>query len=176
MNTKPNLSIIVAVTRNGVIGRKGDMPFHIPSDLRRFKAITMGHPLVMGRRTFESLPKGALPGRRNIVVSRSAPAEMFDGAEVVRSLDEAFALCGSSDSGEIMICGGGEIYRQTIPMATRIYLTIIDAEVPDGDTFFPNIDHSQWQEETEPQTIVDERSGLKLTFVNYVRRQFGDVE
>lgn len=168
VSAQPEVAIIVAVTRNGVIGRRGDMPFHIPADLRRFKAITMGHPLVMGRRTFDSLPNGALPGRRNIVVSRSV--DTLPGAEIARSLEAAFEMCASDPTTEIMVCGGGEIYRQTIEVASRIYLTVIDADVADGDTFFPEIDPEIWKAEGEEQVVVDQRSGLKLTFIDYVRR------
>ena len=127
------MNLIVAIDRKGAIGRRGELLYHISADLRRFKALTTGHTVVMGRKTFESLPKGALPNRRNIVVSRqtgfSAP-----GIEVAHSLESAL---GMADSSDIYIIGGAEIYRQALPMADRLLLTVIDAETPDADTFFP---------------------------------------
>ncbi len=127
------MNLIVAIDRKGAIGRRGELLYHISADLRRFKALTTGHTVVMGRKTFESLPKGALPNRRNIVVSRqtgfSAP-----GIEVAHSIESAL---GMADSSDIYIIGGAEIYRQALPMADRLLLTVIDAETPDADTFFP---------------------------------------
>ena len=122
------MNLIVAIDRKGAIGRRGELLYHISADLRRFKALTTGHTVVMGRKTFESLPKGALPNRRNIVVSRqtgfSAP-----GIEVAHSLESAL---GMADSSDIYIIGGAEIYRQALPMADRLLLTVIDAETPDA--------------------------------------------
>lgn len=129
------IHIIVAIDRRGAIGSKGDMLFHLRQDLRRFKALTMGHTLIMGRRTFDSLPGGALPGRRNIVVTRNA-GFAAPGAERASSLDEAIAMAGDS---EIFIIGGGQIYAQSMPLADVIDLTVIDAEGADPDTFFPAI-------------------------------------
>lgn len=129
------MNLIVAIDRRGAIGRRGDLLYHISADLRRFKALTTGHTVVMGRKTFESLPKGALPNRRNIVVSRqtdySAP-----GIEVAHTLEAALAM---DDSADIYIIGGAEIYRQALPRAGRLLLTVVDAETPDADTFFPAI-------------------------------------
>ncbi len=115
------VSIIAIVARNGAIGRGGDQPFHIREDFQRFKALTMGRPIVMGRRTFEALPKGALPGRRNIIVTRNA-SWTAEGVETAQTLEDAIAL-GASASDEVMIIGGGEIYRQALPLATQLYLT-----------------------------------------------------
>ncbi len=126
------MELIVAIDRHGAIGRKGDLLYHISADLRRFKALTWGHTVVMGRRTFESLPKGALPGRRNIVVTRN-PAYEAAGADVAHSLDEALEMA----SGKIFIIGGAEIYRQALPYARTLHLTVIDAETDDADTFLP---------------------------------------
>ncbi len=127
------IHIIVAIDQNRAIGLGGDMLFHIREDLRRFKALTMGHTLVMGRKTFDSLPSGALPGRRNIVITRnehwSAP-----GAERAASLADAIALAGDS---EIYIIGGGEIYAQALPLADVLDLTQIHAAAPEADTYFP---------------------------------------
>lgn len=136
------ISLVVAVSRNGVIGRDGGLPWHISSDLKRFKEITMGKPVIMGRKTWEGLPRKPLPGRRNIVVTRSTDYTA-EGAEVVASAEAALALC--ADEPEVSIIGGGEIYRLFWPLADRLYLTEVDMEV-DGDTFFPAPDPSEWRE------------------------------
>jgi dihydrofolate reductase len=135
------ISLVVAVSKNGVIGHDGGLPWHISSDLKRFKAITMGKPVIMGRKTWESLPKRPLPGRRNIVLTR-ATHPIGDGAETVTSPNEALALVQGSE--EVCVIGGGEIYRQFLPLAKRIYLTEVDLEV-DGDTQFPVLDNV-WKE------------------------------
>ena len=127
------MNLIVAIDRKGAIGRRGELLYHISADLRRFKALTTGHTVVMGRKTFESLPKGALPNRRNIVVSRSS-GYSAPGVEVAHSLEAAVAM---ADSKDIYIIGGAEIYRQALPLVDRLRLTVIDAETADADTFFP---------------------------------------
>ncbi len=132
--------LVVAVAKNGVIGADGTMPWHIPADLRRFKALTMGKPMVMGRKTFDSLP-GLLPGRRHIVLTRD-PDWAEDGAEVARSVQQALAM---ANSPHVAIVGGAEIYRQFLPLAQRIEWTEIDAE-PAGDTHIPAFDRAAWQE------------------------------
>lgn len=129
--------IIVAIDRRGAIGRGGDLLFYIKDDLRRFKALTMGNTLVMGRRTFESLPKGALPGRRNIVVSRNA-AYTAPGIEVAPSLEAALALAADG-SGDTFVIGGGQIYAQALAKADVLELTVVDAEAEAPDTYFPAI-------------------------------------
>ena len=128
------MNLIVAIDRKGAIGKGGDLLFHISADLRRFKALTMGNTIVMGRRTFESLPKGALPGRQNIVVTRQ-PDYAAPGVDVAHSLEEAVKLARTP----IYIIGGAEIYRQALPMADTLHLTVIDAEDKEADTFFPQI-------------------------------------
>lgn len=134
------ISIIVAVAANGVIGVDGDLPWRLPEDLRRFKEITMGKPMIMGRLTYESIGK-ALPGRRSLILSRqddfSAP-----GCEIFSTAAEALAAAGNVE--EVMIIGGGDLYKQLLPMTDRIYLTRVDAEIQ-GDTYFPEIDMSEWQ-------------------------------
>jgi dihydrofolate reductase len=136
------ISLVVAVSRNGVIGRDGGLPWHIPGDLKRFKEITMGKPVIMGRKTWESLPRKPLPGRRNIVISRQrgygAP-----GADVVPDAESALRLCQSEK--EIAVIGGGEIYVMFWPLAGRLYLTEVDIEV-DGDTRFPPVKADEWRE------------------------------
>ncbi|MFC0589727.1 dihydrofolate reductase [Novosphingobium aquiterrae] len=132
--------LVVAVADNGVIGNAGTMPWHLPLDLRHFKGLTTGKPMVMGRKTFESLP-GLLPGRRHIVLTRD-PHWAEDGAEVVRSPEEALVVANSS---HVAVVGGAEIYALFLPLAQRIEWTEIHA-APDGDTHFPAFDRSAWHE------------------------------
>lgn len=159
-------TIIAAVAHDGAIGRNGDLAFHISADLKRFKALTTGHTVVMGRRTFESLPKGALPNRRNIVVTHNA-AYSAPGIETAASLDEALAMAASN---EIFIIGGGEIYRQAIGMADRLELTEIDADCQGADTFFPAVDPAQWQPVSATGPDTDPRTGIPYRFATYTRR------
>lgn len=161
------LSIIVAVAADGAIGRRGDLLFHISDDLRRFKAITIGHPVIMGRKTFESFPNGPLPRRRNIVVTRNA-AYSHDGAETAASLDEALLMTAGED--EVFIIGGGEIYREAMPMADRLLVTEIDARVADADTFFPPIPAAEWSVSDHSEPMTDPRSGVRYRFVTYNRQ------
>ncbi len=152
----PNLSIIVAQAENRAIGLNGDMPWHLSGDLKRFKALTMGHPVVMGRRTWESLPKRPLVGRRNIVFSQSedfAP----EGAEVVRSINDLFDLLHDCDD-EVFIIGGGRIYNMLMPFTQRLYITWVHKEFPEADTFFPVIDLSEFTKVNETENMTDERS------------------
>ncbi len=141
------ISLIAAVARNRVIGRAGDLPWRIPGDLKRFRALTMGKPLVMGRKTFESLPK-ALPGRTNIVVTRQ-PGFAADGARTAPDLEAALtmaaAIAEADGADEVMVMGGAEIYRQALPLASRFYLTDVRQPV-EGDTLFPELDRAQWRE------------------------------
>jgi len=132
--------LVVAVATNGVIGRDGALPWHLPADLRHFKAMTTGKPMIMGRKTFESLP-GLLPGRRHIVLTRDT-AWSEDGAEVAHSPEQAIAL---ANAPHIAVIGGAEIYRQFLPLAHRIEWTEV-AIAPDGDTHFPDFDRSNWTE------------------------------
>ena len=136
------ISIVVAVSRNGVIGSDGGLPWHISTDLKRFKQITMGKPVVMGRRTWESLPKKPLPGRRNIVITRQADYRA-PGADVVATAEAALALCEGEP--EIAIIGGGEIYSMFWPLAGRLYLTEVDLVVA-GDTSLPDVVPGEWIE------------------------------
>lgn len=135
---------VVAVARNGVIGRDGGLPWHIPSDLKRFKAITMGKPVIMGRKTWESLPRRPLPGRLNIVISRS-PGFEAPGASVVADAEAAVSLARRDNPDEIAIIGGAAIFDMFLPLADRLYLTEIDL-APEGDVYFPVLDPSEWTE------------------------------
>jgi dihydrofolate reductase len=152
------LTLVAAMARNRVIGRDGDMPWHHPEDLAHFKRTTLGGTMVMGRKTFEAIGR-PLPGRRTVVVTRSADWA-HDGVDVAHSLDEALA---SSAADEIFVVGGGDVYAQALPLADRLVLTEIDDE-PDGDTFFPEWPREEWVETSR------ERSG-PLSFVTWERRQ-----
>jgi dihydrofolate reductase len=134
------LTLVAAVGRNGVIGRHGDLAVRISEDLRRFKALTMGHPIVMGRKTWDSMP-GPLPGRRSIVVTRD-PAWRAEGVEVAHTVASALELAGS---GPVFVVGGGELYRQTIDRADVLELTEVDHYL-EGDVFFPPLDRTAWVE------------------------------
>ena len=136
------LTVIVAAAADGAIGRQGDMLWHLRADLRRFRRLTMGHPVVMGRRTWESLPGGALPGRRNIVITRT-PGFRAEGAEVCASPEEALRLCAGAD--QVFIIGGGEIYRRMLPLADNVELTRIAAQGRDADTWFPPLSAAEWR-------------------------------
>lgn len=156
------VTIIAAVTRDFALGDSGELLYHISDDLRRFKELTMGHPIIMGRRTFESFPKGALPGRRNIVVTRNAGYEA-PGIETAPSLEAAVAMAAGEDAGkEAFVIGGGEIYRQALPMADRLELTVIDAERPEADTRFPAVDLDM---DGITFDRVDPRTGVRYAFV-----------
>ncbi len=137
------LALIAAVAHNGVIGRGGELPWRIPADLQFFKAITMGKPMIMGRRTFESIGK-ALPGRANIVVTRSADFSA-DDVEVAGNLDQALEIAAGTGADEVMVIGGGEIYAAALPRADRLYLTEVHIDAA-GDVRFPAFDRAQWRE------------------------------
>ncbi|WP_280121911.1 dihydrofolate reductase [Duncaniella muricolitica] len=156
------ITIIVAATRDMAIGRGGDLLYHISDDLKRFKSLTMGWPIIMGRKTFESFPKGALPGRRNIVVTRNA-GYTAPGVETASSLDEALAMCEGTEN--VFIIGGGEIYRQALPLADRLELTLIDAVCDDADTRFPSVDLASLGAASPVFDRTDPRSGVRYCFL-----------
>lgn len=158
------IAMVVAVSRNGIIGRNGGLPWHLSSDLKRFKEITMGKPVIMGRKTWESLPRRPFPGRRNIVVTRQ-PGYVAEGAELAPGLREAVSLCAGA--AEVAVIGGGEIFAQAWPHAHRLYLTEVDMVV-DGDTRLPAVVKSEWTEvvrETHPQGPKDS-AGFTLRILN----------
>ena len=159
------VSVIVAADVNGAIGRDGDMLWHISADLRRFKAITTGQAVVMGRKTWESLPRRPLPGRLNVVLTRQQ-RYMAEGARTAASLSEAIGI--AAGAAEIFIIGGGEIYRQAMPLATRLYLTRILAEADGADTFFPMPDPEEWTR-TEYEQYAAQGDTPAFRFENYVR-------
>jgi dihydrofolate reductase len=156
---KPIITVVVAMTRNRVIGSKGDMPWHLPADLKHFKTVTWGKPMIMGRKTFASIGK-ALPGRRNLVISRSPQAPQ-EGVEWFDSLPAALAAC--ADCAEIMIVGGGLLYQQALPLAQRLWLTEVDCEL-EGDTWFPPIDEHEWRELESTLYPADDRHRYDLRF------------
>ncbi len=164
MHVLPNLSLIAAMADNGVIGRDNQLPWRLPADLGHFKRLTMGKPIIMGRRTWESLP-GLLPHRRHIVVTRD-PDYVAEGAEIARSLDEALTLAGDAD--EMMIVGGANLYAQTLPMASRLYLTFVHDDF-DGDTRFPAFDRDAWQEVARERHEADARNPHAYSFVTMER-------
>ncbi len=164
----PALSIIAAMTENRLIGRDGRLPWRLPADLRHFKALTLGKPILMGRRTWESLP-GLLPNRRHLVISRR-PEFTAAGAETADSLEAGIALAAAAE--EIMIIGGAEVYRQALPLAERMHLTLIHTQL-DGDAWFPEYAPSQWRETSRERRPADTRNAYALSFVSLVRRPGG---
>ena len=164
--TSKMLSIIVAIAENRAIGFENKLIYWLPNDLKRFKALTTGNTIIMGRRTFESLPKGALPNRRNIVLSRRGKAEDFPGADLYSTLDEALASC----EGEVYIIGGASVYKQALPKADRLCLTYIYDTPTKADTFFPEIDESKWVETFREEHEVDERHAYRYAFVDLERK------
>lgn len=177
----PIISVVVAVSTNGVIGRDGDMPWHLSSDLKRFKKLTMGAPVIMGRKTFESIGK-PLPGRLNIVITRNFDWSA-DGAMRVGSLDAAIELAmahlesaepdpdepDAPVADEIFVIGGGEIYAQAVTLADMLYVTHVEAEV-EGDTHFPEIDPALWEVVEEEDCPAGERDSHAMRFVTYERK------
>lgn len=161
------INIIAAVARNSGIGFQNKLLFWLPNDLKRFKALTTGNTIIMGRKTFESLPKGALPNRRNIVLS-SNPATLCPGAELFPTLEAALQSCRSDE--HIYIIGGASVYRQAMPIADRLCLTEIDAEAPQADVFFPTVDSDVWHEKSRESHPVDEKHPCPYAFVDYVRK------
>lgn len=161
-----SISIVVAASTNNVIGVAGDLPWRLSDDLKHFKALTMGKSIVMGRKTFESIGR-ALPGRQNIVITTQAEFAAA-GCDVVSS--PAAALGAASSAEEVMIIGGGEIYRLFLPMATRIYLTRVEVDI-DGDTVFPALDESVWRETAREEHSAGESNDYDFTILTYCRNE-----
>ncbi|MDH3339022.1 MAG: type 3 dihydrofolate reductase [Gammaproteobacteria bacterium] len=159
------ISLIVAASINNVIGAEGKLPWRLSSDLKRFKALTTGKPIVMGRLTFESIGR-PLPGRQNIVITRQADYQAA-GCDVVHSIDAAVAAAG--DATEIMIIGGGHIYQQFLPLAERIYLTRVRVEI-DGDVFLPDFDSADWREISSEECAADEANDYDFVVTTLERR------
>lgn len=162
-----NVSIIVAAANNGAIGLQGQLLYRLPNDLKRFKALTTGHTIIMGRKTFESLPKGALPNRRNIVLSRQAGLH-YENAECYRSLEEALMQCDYTE--DIYIIGGGELYKQTLALATRVHLTLVHDTPAEADAFFPTLNLEEWTETAREEHTPDDKHAQAYTFIDYKRK------
>ncbi len=163
------LNIIAAVADNRALGRDNQLLWHISEDLKFFKRTTMGCPVVMGRRTFESLGR-PLPGRLNVVISRSGMVPEASGTVVVASLEEALKIASEAAEQQVFVIGGGQIYSQAMVLADRIYITEVHIS-PEADTFFPEIDPSLWQETYRSERQTDPKSGLDYEFVTYDRRR-----
>ena len=159
------ICLIAALDRNHAIGRGGAMPWHLPDDLKRFKALTLGKPVLMGRTTALAIGR-ALPGRMNLVLTRGDVAP-FSGQVVVHSLDAAIAQAAH---GELAVIGGGEVYALALPRATRMHLTWVDTEVADADAFFPRFDARDWVETARETHAIDARHAYRTTFIDYSRR------
>lgn len=158
------LSLIVAIDKNNAIGKGNKMLTHLPDDLKYFQKVTSGHSVIMGRKTFESLPKGALPNRRNIVISRDKDLEL-EGCEVVNSIDEAIAITMPED--EVFVMGGGTIYKETIGWADKLYITHIHHAFEGAEVYFPKIDEQEWKEVWREDHPVDEKHKYAFSFVKY---------
>lgn len=163
------VSIIVAIASNNAIGRNNELLYHMPNDMKRFKETTTGHTIIMGRKTFNSFPRRPLPNRRNIVLaSENNIPEDKQGAEWMTSLPQA--LNESKNDGEVFILGGASVYVQALSLADKIYLTIIDDEPQDADSFFPEIDYNKWKVESEEKFPADEKHAHPYSFINLVRK------
>lgn len=160
------LTIIAAIDRKGAIGYRNKLLFRLPNDMKRFRELTTGHTVIMGRKTFASLPKGALPDRRNIVLSTKRGL-LIPGAEVFSTLTEALEHCQAD--GHVYIIGGATLYREALPVADELYLTEIDAEAPLADVYFPLVDPAVWHEKSRDTYPADERHPCPYSFVHYVR-------
>ena len=158
------ISLIVAMTENRVIGRDGDMPWRLSNDLKRFKRITMGHHILMGRKTYDSIGR-PLPGRTTVVISRTATYD-DPNIRVARSLEEAIKISG--DDEEIFITGGAQIYQLALSQVDRIYLTRIRCEL-EGDTFFPEVDFEKWELVEQENHLADEKNNFDYSFLTYQR-------
>lgn len=167
------ISIIVAIGENYAIGKQGDLLCHMPEDLKHFKQITSGHTVMMGERTYLSLPKHPLPNRRNIVLT-DVQGKTFEGAEMAYSLDEMQALVRPDE--EAFVIGGGMVYRQMMPRADKLYITHIHHSWEDADTFFPEIKDTEWVLKSAERHSADEHNPYDYTFAEYIKRSEGVKE
>ncbi|MDL2282275.1 dihydrofolate reductase [Parabacteroides sp. OttesenSCG-928-G06] len=161
------LSLVAAIADNYAIGKDGDLLWRLPNDMKYFRELTTGHTVVMGRKTFESLPKGALPNRVNVVLS-SRDDLQFEGCTMAKTIEDA--VRGAVDE-ELFVIGGGQIYAKTLPMADKLYLTWVHHTFDDADTFFPSIDFSVWEEVFRESHPADEKHPYPYTFATYVRKK-----
>ena len=165
---KAEVAIIVNVDQNNGIGKDGDLLCHLPNDLKHFKKITTGHTIIMGRKTYESLPKGALPNRINIVIT-SDNADNYPGCIVARSVDEAILL--TKDKEKVFIIGGVKIYSSTLHLANKLYLTRIHHKFKDADTFFPEIDFNNWELIEEEKHKADDKHLYDYSFTTFIKKE-----
>jgi dihydrofolate reductase len=156
-----SISFVVAAATNNAIGKDGQLPWHLPNDMKHFKNVTWGMPVVMGRKTFESLGK-VLPGRKNIVISRQAGWKA-EGTVVVKSIDDALFVAKATDAKEVMVIGGGEIYKAMFDKAKRIYMTRVEAD-PEADTFFPSLDPTEWYLVSQRIHEADAKNAYNYSF------------
>ena len=161
------LALIAAIARNNAIGNKNRLIYWLPNDLKRFKELTTGHTIIMGSNTFRSLPKGALPNRRNIVLSRKESS--FAGCETFSSLDEALANCTNEEV--VYIIGGEMLYRTALPMASILCLTEVDDTPKEADAFFPQFNRNEWEVIEQEKHDTDEKHNFNYNFVTYLRRE-----
>lgn len=167
------ISLIVAKAANGAIGKGNRMPWHISGDLKYFKRVTTGHPVIMGYNTWLSLGGRPLPGRRNIVVSRSHTAAPECGAEFLPSLEAAVAAAGADAAGasdEVFVIGGGQLYRAAMPLVGRLYITEVETVIGDAEVFFPDVDPELWKVESRSERYLDEKTGLYYSFLILTRK------
>ncbi len=160
------ISIIVCVAQNGAIGNKGGLLYHLRADLRRFKELTTGNTIIMGRKTFLSLPKGALPNRRNIVLTRSDA--QFPGTETFHSLEDALAACKEGE--HVYIIGGSSVYQEALPLADELCLTLVHATPAEADTFFPKYNPQEWLQTFREDHQADAQNDEPFSFVDLRRR------
>ncbi len=168
MTIDARLTIVAAVAENGAIGNNNSLLYRLPNDLRRFRQLTVGHTVIMGHNTYRSLPHGALPHRRNIVLSRTASAAACPHCDIFRSLAEALAACHSDE--QLFIIGGQTVYQQTIALAARMSLTIIHACPPHADAFFPPYG-AEWEELSRETHPADDQHSVPYSFVELIRRE-----
>ncbi|OAV43217.1 dihydrofolate reductase [Lewinella sp. 4G2] len=164
----PQLSAIVATDRKGTIGKDGDIPWYLPADLKFFKSVTLGHPVIMGRKTFRSIGR-PLPKRTNVVLTRDA-FFTATGVVIAHSLAEALNHSSVLESDQSFIIGGGELYKQSLDLVSTVYLTIVDAEIEDGDAFFPKLDPADWKEVWSEAHRPHGKNELAYRFSRWERR------
>ena len=161
------VSLIAAMDRNFAIGKDGALPWHFPDDLKRFKALTVGKPILMGRKTAQSLGR-AFPGRLNLVLTRSGQVP-FNGMRAVASIEQAQRAAAEAGADELCVIGGGEIYALTLAIATHLHLTLVDADVCGADAYFPRFDVGQWRETVREAHAADTRHAFAFEFVDYLK-------
>lgn len=166
--TTPALVLLAAIDRDYAIGKDGDLPWHLPDDLKRFKALTLGKPMLMGRKTAQSLGR-ALPGRRNLVLTRTGKVP-YAGMQAVASLEEAQSIAATDGAQDLCVIGGGDVFALALPQARRMYLTLVDTAVAGADAFFPRFDPQEWEVVARETHPADAKHAFAFEFVDYRRR------